>query len=415
MDLAEIVVKYTYKTLFMISREIEAYVNYLKDKYPIIAITGPRQSGKTILSKELFKGKPYVNLEDLELREQAEEDPKKFLQQFPQGAIIDEAQHVPSLFSYIQVLVDDKKLMSMFVLTGSQQFLLMKNISQSLSGRVGLVNLLPLSLQEFDKNRKKKQLKDFLKQHEKNYDEIIYHGFYPSIYDRNINPTTFYRDYIKTYVERDLRDLTNIHDITLFRKFMQLCAARTGQLLVYDSLAGDLGVSASTIKSWLSILETSYIIFLLQPYHENIGKRLIKSPKLYFMDVGLASYLLDIESSTHIANHPLRGNLFENLIVIEALKFRFNQGRDNNLNFYRDRSKEVDLLFRVAHHLLPIEIKSAETVSNKLFDNLIYFEKLHPDLAYGKMLVYGGDRSQSRTYAEVRTAWDFTKDLEAAA
>jgi hypothetical protein len=411
VDLAKICQKKGYNINIMLDREVSDFIDSLKNQFPVIAITGPRQSGKTVLAKSKFPNKPYINLEDLEIREAAREDPKRFLKEFPNGAVIDEAQHVPELFSYIQVIVDEKKQYPMFILTGSQQFLLMKNISQSLSGRVALINLLPLSLNEFKNNKNKKVMKNFIKTFQNNYDEIIYHGFYPGIFDRNINPNQFYKNYVKTYIERDLGDLSNVHDIALFRKFMQLCAGRIGQILNHDSLANDLGISASTIRSWLSILETSYIIFKLESYHSNLGKRLIKSAKLYFYDTGLASYLLGIESHSQIKTHPLRGSLFENLAVGEILKFRYNQGKNNNLNFYRDRSKEIDIIYRVAQNILPIEIKSAETINNKLFESLIYIENLVKDLPYGKLLIYGGESKQSRKNAEVINPWDINSYL----
>lgn len=381
----------------MIKRDIVKHIKEVADQYPVITITGARQTGKTYLAQHCFKNKKYFNLEDLELREFAKSDPKAFLAQAGHGVIIDEIQHVPSLMSYIQVEVDknrDEK--AQFILTGSQQFALMKNISQSLAGRTSIINLLPCSIKEIYASANLKEVKDYKKEiQNKNF--LIYHGFYPGIFKDKINPHRFYADYIKTYIERDLNQLSQIKNISLFRKFVRACASRVGQLLNKQSLANDIGIDASTVEEWLTLLEASYIVFRLEPYHANIGKRLTKSPKLYFYDTGLASHLLDIENVQHLENHPLKGNLFENLIVTEFLKERFNNGLSNNLNFYRDKSKEVDIILREANKFIAVEVKYSETIKESLWESLNYIQKLFPVECKEKILVYGGTELQRRT------------------
>lgn len=300
--------------------------------------------------------------------------------------------------SYIQVKVDenrDKK--AQFILTGSQQFSMMQNISQSLAGRTSIVNLLPCSLLEIQSSTRTKEVKDF-KDKLQDKDFLIFNGFYPAIFKDKINPSRFYADYVRTYLERDLNQLSQIENISLFRKFLRACAARTGQLLNKESISNDVGIDASTVERWISILEASYILFRLEPYHANINKRLIKSPKIYFYDTGLASFLLDIENEGHVSNHPLKGNLFENMIVMEFLKARFNQGKTNNLNFYRDKSKEVDLILREASKFTAVEIKYSETIiKESLWSSLDYLSKLLPKECTKKILVYGGQNRQERS------------------
>ena len=331
----------------MIRREISDNLITLAGKYPVVTITGPRQSGKTTLAKEVFKEKVYINLEAMDSREFARSDPRGFLKRIPDGAILDEIQRVPELVSYIQERVDEKKKNNMFILTGSQQFEFTNSINQSLAGRTALLKLLPFSITEVKNNY---GLLDM--------EEILYTGFYPRIYDQKLDPTQALGDYFETYVERDLRQLIQIQNLSVFQKFVKMCAGRTGQLLNLNSLANDVGISHTTARGWLTILEASYIVYLLRPYHPNIKKRLVKSPKLYFYDVGLASYLLGIENKSHVDHHPLKGNLFENLVVTEILKYRLNKGKRNNLNFYRDSTgNEIDVIYGVAQNFLPIEIK----------------------------------------------------------
>lgn len=381
----------------MIKRDIDAHLNEISQQYPVITITGPRQTGKTFLAKHFFKGKPYFNLEDLELRDFAQSDPKAFLKPLHEGAIIDEIQYAPDLMSYIQVMVDEKRdKKAQFILTGSQQFSMMQNISQSLAGRTSIINLLPCSLNELTSSKRTKEIKD-LKNKLYDKDFLIYNGFYPAIFRDKINPSRFYADYVRTYLERDLNQLTQIENISLFRKFLRACASRVGQLLNKQSLSNDVGIDASTVERWISILEASYILFRLEPYHANINKRLVKSPKIYFYDTGLASFLLDIENEGHVTNHPLKGNLFENMVVMEFLKMRFNQGKTNNLNFYRDKLKEVDLILREASKFTAVEIKYSETIKDNLWSSLDYISKLFPNECANKMLVYGGQKKQERS------------------
>ena len=370
----------------MIVREISQYLTRLAEKYPVVTITGPRQSGKTTLVREIFKDKTYVNLEMLDNREFASSDPRGFLRKIPEGAILDEIQRVPDLSSYIQGIVDEKKQNGMFILTGSQQFEVSNLINQSLAGRTALLKLLPFSLSEVRHNYGFSTI-----------DELIHKGFYPRIYDQELEPTQALADYFETYVERDLRQLIQVKNLSAFQKFVRLCAGRVGQVLNLTSIGSDVGISHTSAREWLTILEASYVVFLLQPYHININKRLIKSPKIYFYDVGLASYLLGIENVSHVETHPLRGNLFENLVLMEILKYRYNQGKGNNLNFYRDsRGSEIDIIYRVGPHLLPLEVKSGETVASDFFKGFSTFEQVVPDLPFGKAVIYGGDGDETR-------------------
>lgn len=370
----------------MIIREISKYLDDLAKKYPIITITGPRQSGKTTLAKMVFKDKVYINLELLDNRDFANSDPRGFLRKIPDGAILDEIQRVPELISYIQGIVDEKNKNGMFILTGSQQFEVSNSINQSLAGRTALLKLLPFSFNEIQKNY---NIADV--------DQLIFQGFYPRIYDQNLEPNQALADYFETYVERDLRQLVQIKNLSQFQKFVRLCAGRVGQILNLHSLSNDVGISHTTAREWLTLLEASYIIFLLEPFHRNIKKRLIKSPKLYFYDVGLASYLLGIENLTHLESHPLRGNLFENMIVVDILKYRFNKGKKNNLNFFRDSTgNEVDLIYNSGANFLPIEIKSSETFSSEFLKGLNVLKKVFTDYPFGRLIVYAGQQTETR-------------------
>jgi len=370
----------------MIVREISDYLLKIAGKYPVVTITGPRQSGKTTLARETFKNKVYINLEAMDSREFARADPRGFLGRIPEGAILDEIQRVPELVSYIQEIVDEKKKNNMFILTGSQQFEFTNSINQSLAGRTALLKLLPFSITEVKNNFGLS-----------NIEEILYRGFYPRIYDQKLDPTQALGDYFETYVERDLRQLIQIKNLSVFQKFVKMCAGRIGQLLNLNSLGNDVGISHTTAREWLTILEASYIVFLLKPYHPNINKRLVKSPKLYFYDVGLASYLLGIENKSHADLHPLKGNLFENLVVTEILKYRFNMGRRNNLNFYRDSAgNEIDVIYNLAQNFLPIEIKLGETVAAEFFKGFKTLEDIVGSLPFGKLIIYGGKREETR-------------------
>ena len=307
----------------MIEREITPRLVALFKQYPFVTVTGPRQSGKTTLCRNVFPNLEYVNLEAPDQREFAESDPRAFLARLDDGAILDEIQRVPSLLSYLQVLADEKGRNSLFVLTGSEQFRLSDAIGQSLAGRTALLRLLPFSLAERQLTGASTAV-----------DDILYSGFYPRIHDQGLDPRQALGDYFETYVERDVRQLGEIRNLSSFRRFVRLCAGRVGQLVNLASLGADAGVSHTTAREWLTVLEASYIVFQLEPFHTNLQKRLIKSPKLYFYDVGLASYLVGIEHAKQVATHPLRGSLFENTVVIEALKHRFNRGRQSNLSFF---------------------------------------------------------------------------------
>ena len=375
----------------MISREIEDKVLTYAEQYPVITITGPRQSGKTTLVKMVFPDKPYVSLESIEERDFAQNDPKGFLHRFPQGAVLDEIQRVPDILSYLQVQVDESGEAGQFILTGSQNFELLDTVSQSLAGRTALVRLLPFSLGEISR----------ISGPPPSIDILLYNGAYPRIYERKLNPTEALSFYFSTYVERDLRQMINVKDLARFEMFIRLCATRTGQVLNLSSLGNDCGASHNTIKSWLSILEASYIIKLLPPFYNNLGKRLIKSPKLYFYDTGLAAFLLGIQRQEHVAAHPLRGSLFENLVVSELLKKRFNRGKTDNLYYLRDsRGHEVDILLDYGLYLDMVEVKSGQTLSRNLFGGLRHFRNLYKQTR-NCFLVYGGD--QDRVQEEVRT------------
>lgn len=371
----------------MIRRKITPVLQELATKYPVVTVTGPRQSGKTTLCKATFPEKPYVNLEALDKRQFAVDDPRGFLASYPDGAILDEIQRTPDLLSYIQPLVDEKNIPGQFILTGSQQFEVMTNITQSLAGRTALLKLLPLTIDELATAGIKLPT-----------DEQIVSGFYPRIHDSKIPPTQALGDYVETYVERDIRQLVAIKDLSLFEKFVRLSAGRVGQLLNLQSLGNDVGISHTTAKKWMTLLEASYVVFLLQPWHTNLTKRQIKSPKLYFYDVGLASYLIGAESSRHIATHPLRGNLFENMVVMEVLKYRYNQGRRSNLYFWRDaKGNEVDLLIEQGAETVPVEIKSGATINRDYFNGLKVIAKRLPSKPKSSALIYGGTERQNRS------------------
>ena len=384
----------------MIERDITTCLVGLFRQYPFVTVTGPRQSGKTTLCRAAFPHLNYVNLEAPDHREFAESDPRRFLSQLNGGGIIDEIQHVPELLSYLQVLTDERGHNSQFVLTGSENFRLSQAISQSLAGRTALLRLLPFSLAELELTGASMAV-----------DDMLYSGFYPRIHDRKLDPRQALGDYFETYVERDVRRLGEIRNLSSFRRFVRLCAGRTGQLINLSSLGADAGVSHTTAREWLSILETSYILFQLPPFHANIRKRLIKSPKLYFYDVGLASYLIGIEHAGQMATHPLRGSLFENMVVSETLKHRFNRGNRSNLSFFRDsRGLECDLFYETGRGIGAIEIKAGSTITSTFFDPLHRVAKLLPQIS-SKVVVYGGPTSQSRTAGDIVRLRDLNKTL----
>jgi predicted AAA+ superfamily ATPase len=368
----------------MFFRILQKKLEELANDYPIVTVLGPRQSGKTTLVKETFKQKAYINLEDLEVRALAVEDPKQLLKRYPEGAILDEIQRVPSLLSYIQVLVDEKQINGLYILTGSHQFLLYQAVNQSLAGRTALLNLLPMSIEECKQAEIGLDTEDYL-----------FKGFYPRVYKNSLDPVIAYRSYIQTYIERDVRDLIAIKDLHQFQNFLKLCASRIGQILNMESLGNELGISNPTIKSWLSILEASFVIVRLQPYFENFGKRVIKSPKLYFVDVGIASNLLGIESKQQLERDPLRGHLFENLAVMEVIKARLNRGLDPHMYFYRDSNQnEIDIVLKKGNSLIPIEIKASSTFNAGYLQRLKYFKSLVGERCIVGYVVYNGENEQ---------------------
>lgn len=375
-----------------VTRQIAAKIEQQKTKFPIIALTGPRQSGKTTLLKELFDDYRYVSLENPDVRAFATDDPVAFLKRYNERVIFDEVQRVPELFSYIQSIVDDSGQMGQFILSGSQNFHLLNSITQTLAGRVALFKLLPFDFSE---------LKTAGIPNE-SYAETAVKGFYPAIYSRGIDPVVFYANYIQTYIQKDVTELLNIRDITLFRTFLGLCAGRAGQLLNISALANECDISQPTAKAWLSILESSYITFQLQPYYQNINKRLVKTPKLYFYDTGLLNHLLGIRTSEDFEQNRLKGNLFENMIIAEYQKQNYHQYLHQEYNFWQDSNgREVDLLIKTTNGFDIFEVKATQTISSSLFKELDYFEQLIPGLAIQKNLIYGGDEDQQRTKYKV--------------
>jgi len=364
----------------MIKRKIQGILADWATKFPVVTITGPRQSGKTTLARMQFPEYTYVNLEDPEIRLLAEGDAREFFQQYPAPVVIDEVQRVPKLLSYIQVIVDREKKNGQFILTGSQQPNLRAEISQSLAGRTAILQLLPLSIRELaDAGIKMDR------------DEYLFKGFMPKLYDSSIEPELLYRNYFMTYVERDARQLINLRNSTHFEQFVKLLAGRVGQLVNLSSLSNDVGVSVSTLSEWLSVLEASHIIFRLPCYFQNFGKRLVKTPKLYFSEVGLASYLLGIKDVTQVARDPLLGGLFENMVVLEALKARYNAGKEGELYFFRDsKGMEIDLLLNENRELMPMEIKAARSYNPDFTGAIAKFRSLVPNSRPGAV-IYSGD------------------------
>ncbi len=383
-----------------IKRDLEGYLSYISTKFPVVTLTGPRQSGKSTLVRHVFPEKPYVSCEEPDVQMFAKQDPRGFLHTYAE-AVIDEAQKVPEIFSYIQTLVDEKDTPGQFVLTGSSDFLLFEKISQSLAGRTAVLNLLPFALREIH------SIQGFA-----DYEEYLVTGLYPRIHKMDIPPGDFYPGYVKTYVERDVRSLKGISDLGQFQLFLKLCAGRIGQLLNMSALANECGLSHTTAKSWISVLEASFIIFLLRPHHANFNKRLVKMPKLYFYDPGLAAYLLDIRSKNQIQTHYAKGALFESLIISEIVKQRFNQGQAGNCFFWRDKTgNEVDCLVEQGQTLLPLEIKAGRTITRDYFKGVEYFARLAGEQAAKPCLIYGGGENQERTKARV-LSWNSLDKLQ---
>jgi predicted AAA+ superfamily ATPase len=367
----------------MIPRKAEHILKKMQKEYPAIAITGPRQSGKTTLAKYVFKDKPYVSLEDLDILYRAKNDPRGFLQRYNEGAVFDEAQRCPELFSYLQGIIDKNNKPGQFILTGSSQFGLLSKITQSLAGRIGIVELLPFSYSELYQNTADATI-----------DEVLFTGLYPPIHDKKLDSQLWHINYLRTYIERDARQLINVKNLNSFHRFVRLCAGRIGQLLNLSGLATDCSISHNTARDWISILEASYIIFLLQPHHKNFNKRLIKTPKLYFYDTGLVSCLLSIQTVEQLNIHPFRGSMFESFIISELIKSRFNIGLPGNLYFWRDRSgSEIDIIIEKSLSLQPIEIKSGQTVNSSFFKGLTKWLNLAGPIAKESSVIYGGKDS----------------------
>jgi predicted AAA+ superfamily ATPase len=369
----------------MIKRRLETKLRQWATQYPVITITGPRQSGKTTLCRALFADKPYLSLEDLDTREFAHSDPRGFLAEIPEGAVLDEIQYAPDLVSYIQTRVDDVQQAGMFILTGSRQFEMMETVTQSLAGRTAVARLLPFSFGEL-----------YPQSGALTVDQMLYAGFYPRIHDQQLNPTEALSFYLATYLERDVRQILSVNDLDRFGTFIRLCAGRTGQLLNMQSLGSECGVTHNTAKSWLAVLQASGIIKLLRPWHANMGKRLVKSPKLYFLDTGLACFLLGIHKPAHLVGHPLRGSLFETFVVAEAYKQHDHSGITERLWFYRDSNgNEVDLLAGSETELRAWEVKSSMTISSDFFKGLGVLGKCHAGLKE-QSIVYCGDKKMTR-------------------
>lgn len=370
----------------MITRQITSLILELSSKFPVIALTGPRQSGKTTLLKNAFSDYKYLSLEDPNNREFAQNDPVGFLKRYKEKVIFDEVQRVPQLFSYIQTIVDESGQMGQFILSGSQNFQLLHNITQSLAGRVALFKLLPFDFAELANA-------DLLPTE---FADILIKGFYPALFDRQIASTIFYANYIQTYIERDVVQLINIKDLRLFRTFLGLCAARSGQMLNINALGNECGISQPTAKAWLSVLESSYITFQLPPYFKNFNKRIVKTPKLYFYDTGLVCHLLGIKTLEDL--DPFKGALFENLIIAEFYKQNEHQYLHQDFYYWRDASgNEVDLLYPKALKFNIFEIKASQTIKPDHFKGLNFLSDISNEAVSTKTLIYGGNESQERT------------------
>jgi len=387
----------------MIKRGLQSVLRQAARQYPVVTLTGPRQSGKTTLVRAAFPRYDHVSLEDPDQRGFALEDPRGFLAQFKRPAILDEVQRAPDLFSYVQTVVDSEDSAGRFILTGSQNFLLLRSVSQSLAGRCAILHLLPFSLSELRGRRPLgfssigRELPRRRQASEDDLAEVLFRGFYPRIHDKDLDAQRWLRDYYQTYVERDVRELVNVGDLEGFGRFVRLCAGRNGQLLNLTSLANDCGITHTTAKRWLSVLEASFLIVLLRPHHRSFRKRLVKTPKLHFLDTGLLCYLLKIRSPAEVRFHASRGGVFESLVLSELLKNCLHRGQEPDLYFWRDSSgHEIDILIEQGQELTPIEVKSGQTVASDFFGGIRHWRTLVEDPRAPAALVYGGDRSFRR-------------------
>ncbi len=371
----------------MIKRDVETVIRKLLKGFPIVTITGPRQSGKTTLARAIFSGKPYFSMEDPDVRQLALDDPRAFLGRVPDGAVIDEVQRAPEILSYLQTHVDMTGRMGLFLLTGSQQFGLMSGITQSLAGRTAFIELLPFSILELDG----------VGVLSSGVDSLLFKGGYPPLYDRDLTPGFWFPAYVTAYVERDVRQLLKVQDLDTFQRFLRLCAGRSGQLLNLRSLGSDCGITHNTAKAWVSVLEASYILFQLAPHHANFRKRLIKSSKIYFYDTGLLCWLLGIQEAKQLETHPLRGSIFETFIVSELIKAKFNRMKNAGFYFWRDSNgNEIDVVVEYGNKLMPIEIKSGQTLNRDFFTGLERWTALAGDQVISPTLVYGGTENMRR-------------------
>ena len=385
----------------MIQRIAKDKLKDLAAKFKAVAVTGARQTGKTTLVKQVFKGKPYLSLENPDTRNFALEDPRGFLESYPAGAILDEVQRAPILFSYLQEILDNTKVKGLFILSGSNNFLLQQNISQTLAGRVGYINLLPFSISEL---AKAKLLPD-------DDDQIMLKGFYPPIYDQEIPPIDWCPNYVRTYIEKDVRQIKNITDLIVFERFIKLLAGRSGQELINSALAVETGVDVKTIQSWIGILESSFIIYLLKPHFKNFNKTIVKRPKVYFYDTALVCYLLGIRNVLQLKTHPLRGSVFEGMVVTELIKQRTNAGLPVNIYYWRDKTgHEIDVIIDNGNKLLPIEIKSGKTFNSEFFKNIDYWCNLSG--SDKSILLYAGDQNQKRSNGKEILNWKQIMDRD---
>ena len=398
----------------MIPRILEKKLRIAAKQYPVVTLTGPRQSGKTVLSRAAFPDYKYVSLEDPETRSFAIEDPRGFLEQFEANVILDEIQRTPDLFSYIQTRVDENDRAGEFILTGSQNFLLLKTISQTLAGRCAILHLLPFSVSELmawpELNIDEIGLKypSGRQKPDSNLLQWLFTGFYPRIHDKKLSPQEWLKNYTQTYLERDVRDIVNVGDLEAFRRFMALCAGRVGQLLNLSSLAADCGITHTTARRWLSVLETSFIVILLRPHYQNFNKRMVKAPKLYFLDTGLLCYLLRIRKPEELRMHSARGAIFESFVISELYKKALHIGQDPDFYFWRDSAgHEVDVIIDKGLELIPLEIKSGRTVAKDFFKGLDYWKRISGKGDASAALLYAGDQSFQRKGVSVYAWWNF--------